>query len=454
MNSFNQQDSAFNSAINQYTKGRSTVAQQYLQSREQVSGATEQATATIEGGKAALENAKAANLPAMALDHLGLNVSFKMGIAPSFNAIQKGVTGFGRGATSSSNWIRQFGRQINNDPLKQSFNRNTPEASDTTQNPLFDPKSADPATVEGGDTKPPDEPAEPEPTSDELDDDDLDDDALDDIFPDSTGESAANVGSMGGDFTGTPNIDIFSNVRAPPPSQAGAPAPPSQGAPGAPGEAAAPPPQAQADLPGGRASPAPEQAEEPAAPAPEQAPEVGEEPEKNPLQSEATMDDSGGDLITAEQTAAKSAEATSSAAADDVAGLAEETTADVADATGGALTEGLAGLLGGAATGAGYLAAGLGAIAPLVAPVAALVGLGEGIKSLVDFGQNQIKENADYKTASDELASGQNKIDSMSASISSDQFASQVGTNIPKFGSLAAPTFDTSQMSSLGATHF
>jgi len=452
MNSFNQQDSAFNSAINQYTQSRSTVAQQYLQSREQASGASEQATATIQGGKAALENAKAANLPTMALDHLGLNVSTKMGVAPAYSAIQKGVTGFGRGARSSSNWIRQTGRQYNNDPLKQSFNRDTPEASDTTQNPLFDPKSADPATVEGGDTKPPDEPAEPESTSDGLDDD-----ALDDIFPESTaGESAANVGSMGGDFTGTPNIDIFSNVRPPPPSQAGAPAPPSQGAPGAPGEAAAPPPQAQADLPGGRASPAPEQAEEPAAPEPTEpaAPEVGEVPDKNPLQSEATMDDSGGDLMTAEQTAAKSTEATSSAAADDVAGLAEETTADVAEATGGALTEGLAGLLGGASAGAGYVAAGLGAIAPLVAPVAALVGLGEGIKSLVDFGENESKENEEYKTASAALSTGQNKIDSMSASISSDQFASQVGTNVPKFGSLAAPTFDTSQMASMGATHF
>tara|TARA_R110000782_G_scaffold38273_1_gene89899 strand:+ start:456 stop:1919 length:1464 start_codon:yes stop_codon:yes gene_type:complete len=487
MNSFNQQDSAFNSAISEYSQGRNTIAQSYLNGREQISGASEQSTATLAGASAALQNAKATNIPTMALDHLGINVTTKMSAAPAFQAIQKGVAGFGRGATSSSNWIRQTGRQMSNDPLKKSFNRDAPEASDTTQNPLFERPSGQ-ATVEGGDTNPvgtsaPQPPVDPSQTVDpvvagdrvgprpgpETTTDDVPEGTNNPVMNSEPSEDLGDFYARGGDTfraDTSANGRDFNPQREPPAPEPEATSLENQAA--RPigegetqfGEVTNPATASPADIPESAGPPPAAQAQAPAQ-APPQAPQAPPEPttpdladDKNPLQSSATEGDGGGDLMTAEQSAAKTAQATSSSAADDIAGLTEDVGADVAEASGSMLTEGLASFLGGASSLASGIGVGLGAIAPLVAPVAALVGLGEGIKNLVDFGENEDSENKDYTKAQTAIAGGQDKINAMSANISSDQFASQVGTNIPKFGSLAAPTFDTSQMGSMGASHF
>ena len=80
-------------------------------------------------------------------------------------------------------------------------------------------------------------------------------------------------------------------------------------------------------------------------------------------------------------------------------------------------------------------------------------GLYESIKGIED---NLNDENVDpYAKIRTQVAAANTHLNAMSQTISADQFASTVAGAAPKFGSLAAPTFNTAAMTTGGMTgHF
>ena len=106
--------------------------------------------------------------------------------------------------------------------------------------------------------------------------------------------------------------------------------------------------------------------------------------------------------------------------------------------------------------GAGTVLSGIGGaigdILPVVGPILAGVGLFEGFHKLnKPFGDAGPDPYAGVRAT---LADGQSKLNMLGTQISADQFATKVGAGSPAFGSLAAPTFNTSQQMGGATDHF
>jgi len=106
--------------------------------------------------------------------------------------------------------------------------------------------------------------------------------------------------------------------------------------------------------------------------------------------------------------------------------------------------------------GAGTVLSGIGGaigdILPVVGPILAGVGLFEGFHKLnKPYGDAGPDPYAGVRAT---LADGQSKLNMLGTQISADQFATKVGSGSPAFGSLAAPTFNTSQQMGGATDHF
>ena len=100
----------------------------------------------------------------------------------------------------------------------------------------------------------------------------------------------------------------------------------------------------------------------------------------------------------------------------------------------------------------GMLGRGLSGLTDILGPAMAVFGAIEGIRGAI---KATAEQNTDpFATAKGLISKAQGQISGMDASISADQFASKVGASVPSFGSLAAPTMDTSAISSGLGGHF
>ena len=95
---------------------------------------------------------------------------------------------------------------------------------------------------------------------------------------------------------------------------------------------------------------------------------------------------------------------------------------------------------------------GIGMLADILGPAAALYGIIEAGHGLYE--DAKLQSNDAFKQANTVIAQAQQQQNSLTADISADQFASKVGAARPSFGSLAAPSMDTSQMASGGGGQF
>ena len=101
---------------------------------------------------------------------------------------------------------------------------------------------------------------------------------------------------------------------------------------------------------------------------------------------------------------------------------------------------------------AGDVSGFLGDAMPFLGPLAAIAGIGLGIDGLVES-TNEAEDTAPYDKANKAIAAANTKMAGMAQQVSADQFAATTGSNVPSFGSLAAPVFSTaSAPSSFG--HF
>jgi len=95
------------------------------------------------------------------------------------------------------------------------------------------------------------------------------------------------------------------------------------------------------------------------------------------------------------------------------------------------------------------LLSGLSTAASVLGGIAGIAGIGFGAygiyESIEDAHAAANQPTDPYAKVEGMLASDQSKMDTMNASISSDQFASKLGNVTPSFGSLAVPTIDTTQ---------
>ena len=91
-------------------------------------------------------------------------------------------------------------------------------------------------------------------------------------------------------------------------------------------------------------------------------------------------------------------------------------------------------------------------LADILGPAAALYGIIEAGHGLYE--DAKLQSNDAFKQANTVIAQAQQQQNSLTADISADQFASKVGAARPSFGSLAAPSMDTSQMASGGGGQF
>ena len=128
----------------------------------------------------------------------------------------------------------------------------------------------------------------------------------------------------------------------------------------------------------------------------------------------------------------------------EASGLADTATAEVSTLT--------SQFVEGAGSALSSIGGAIGDVIPIVGPILAGIGLFEGFHKLNkpygDAGPDP------YASVRASLATGQSKLNNLGTQISADQFATKVGQNAPAFGSLAAPTFNTSQQT-MGATgHF
>ena len=85
----------------------------------------------------------------------------------------------------------------------------------------------------------------------------------------------------------------------------------------------------------------------------------------------------------------------------------------------------------------------IGAVADLLGPAAAIYGIIEAGHGLYE--DAKLQSDSAFKQANTVIAQAQQQQAGLSADISADQFASKVGAARPSFGSLAAPSMDTSQ---------
>lgn len=97
----------------------------------------------------------------------------------------------------------------------------------------------------------------------------------------------------------------------------------------------------------------------------------------------------------------------------------------------------------------GGLGSFLGLAGDILGPVMGGIGLFEAAKGIAED-QNPTDPYAKVRAL---IAQGQAKMGGLEAQISSDQFAEKVGSNMPKFGSLAAPVFSTQGIGG-GSMHF
>tara|TARA_R110002049_G_scaffold8_4_gene36 strand:+ start:5564 stop:6724 length:1161 start_codon:yes stop_codon:yes gene_type:complete len=101
---------------------------------------------------------------------------------------------------------------------------------------------------------------------------------------------------------------------------------------------------------------------------------------------------------------------------------------------------------------AGEVGSFLGDAMPFLGPLAAIAGLGLGIDGLVES-TDEAQDTAPYDKANKAIDAANTKMAGMAQQVSADQFAATTGSNVPSFGSLAAPVFSTaSAPSSFG--HF
>ena len=82
-------------------------------------------------------------------------------------------------------------------------------------------------------------------------------------------------------------------------------------------------------------------------------------------------------------------------------------------------------------------------MADLLGPAAAIYGIIEAGHGLYE--DAKLQSDSAFKQANTVIAQAQQQQAGLSADISADQFASKVGAARPSFGSLAAPSMDTSQ---------
>ena len=94
----------------------------------------------------------------------------------------------------------------------------------------------------------------------------------------------------------------------------------------------------------------------------------------------------------------------------------------------------------------------IGALADVLGPAAAIYGIIEAGHGLYEDAKLQ-SDNA-FKQANTVIAQATQQQNNLASDISADQFASKVGASRPSFGSLAAPSMDTSQMAGGGSQQF
>tara|TARA_R110002072_G_scaffold95784_2_gene211018 strand:+ start:2503 stop:4251 length:1749 start_codon:yes stop_codon:yes gene_type:complete len=102
----------------------------------------------------------------------------------------------------------------------------------------------------------------------------------------------------------------------------------------------------------------------------------------------------------------------------------------------------------------GGIGDGLGFAASILGPAAAIFGGIEAARGLVKSTTEAAGANDPYAKVKGLISQAQGQQNTLSAEISSDQFAEKVGAGRPSFGSLAAPTMDTSQAMQAMGSHF
>ena len=95
---------------------------------------------------------------------------------------------------------------------------------------------------------------------------------------------------------------------------------------------------------------------------------------------------------------------------------------------------------------------GIGMLADVLGPAAAIYGIIEAGHGLYE--DAKLQSDDAFQQAKGVIAQAQQQQNNLSADISADQFASKVGAARPSFGSLAAPSLDTSQGMMAGGGHF
>jgi len=92
--------------------------------------------------------------------------------------------------------------------------------------------------------------------------------------------------------------------------------------------------------------------------------------------------------------------------------------------------------------------------ADVLGPAAAIWGGVEAIKGLKEGVEDSTGANDPWTKAESLISMAQGKASGLNAEISADQFSSKIGGGRPAFGSLSAPTFDTSQVGAMMGSHF
>lgn len=94
----------------------------------------------------------------------------------------------------------------------------------------------------------------------------------------------------------------------------------------------------------------------------------------------------------------------------------------------------------------------IGVLADVLGPAAAIYGIIEAGHGLYE--DAKLQSDDAFKQANTLIGRAQIQQNNLSSDISADQFASKIGASMPSFGSLAAPSMDTSQMMGGGSVQF
>ena len=388
---FNQQESAFNSAVGKYTSGKNTVAQSMLAGRESIAEAKQQGAMGLASASASLLQSKAGSFAPQAMAVMGNHLGIDMATKPSFAAIQKGL---------------QKGSSL----AKQGADYLKPDTA--AADPVADPAATATATADPAATAT--ATADPAASTAAT--------AVSTADPAATAGSTAADSLFGGLSTGPPRSFTGSQAY----DQIGPANRPQTLDP-----AADPPPDPVADVPA--------------------------TPFRTQLQTDpmSRTGPTGTDLPNPEGDIPHGG----LGGLDDVSDLAGDATKSLvdtaADAMSSAVTEATsvgASLLEGAGVAMGAVGGVMGAVAPFVGPLTALVGMGFGIADAIEDSEDSAKADEDYSKANQAIAKGQATVTQMSTQIGADQFSSMVGAAVPKFGSLAAPSFSTAMTG--GSSHF